>query len=329
MKGITDVPGILVGQQSDLEGLTGCTVVLCKDGAVVGVDVRGSAPGTRETDLMRPCNMVERAHGILLAGGSAFGLNASTGVVKYLEEQHVGLDVGCAKVPLVGGAVLFDLAAGNPDARPDAHMGYMACVEASSGEVEEGNVGAGTGATVAKALGAQFSVKGGTGTYSMKVGCLPDGRELVVGAIVAVNALGDIVDGNEMVACGFDRVNHVRLSAMDTMLKGISSAVNAGIGTNTTIAVVATNVKLDKEGANKVAQMAHDGMARVTMPSHTMYDGDTIFALSTCEGELTGDKTLDVTLVGSAAAKCLSEAILRAVRKASGVDGIPSVSDIG
>lgn len=154
----------------------------------------------------------------------------------------------------------------------------------------------------------------------MKVGCLPDGRELVVGAIVAVNALGDIVDGNEMVACGFDRVNHVRLSAMDTMLKGMSSAGKCRNWDQHHHCSGRHHVKLDKEGANKVAQMAHDGMARVTMPSHTMYDGDTIFALSTCEGELTGDKTLDVTLVGSAAAKCLSEAILRAVRKASGVD---------
>jgi len=328
LKGITDVPGILVGQETNLEALTGCTVVLCKDGAVVGVDVRGSAPGTRETDLMRPCNMVKQAHGILLSGGSAFGLNASTGVVKYLEEQNIGLDVGCAKVPIVGGAVLFDLAVGDPDVRPDEKMGYTACVNASANEVEEGNVGAGTGATVAKTLGNEFAVKGGIGTYSINIGKLPDGRDLVVGAIVAVNALGDIVDGNEIVACGFDRVNKIKYPAIKTLLSGISSTSNVGVGTNTTIAVVATNVTLDKEGANKVAQMAHDGMAKVTFPAHTMYDGDTIFALSTGEGNLTGDKDLDVTIVGAVASKCIAESILRAVRKASKVKEIPSVSDI-
>jgi L-aminopeptidase/D-esterase-like protein len=300
---ITDVEGIKVGHASDFTGLTGCTVVLCSDGAVAGVDVRGSAPGTRETDLLRPVNLVREAHAILLTGGSAFGLDAASGVMQYLSEHGVGFNSGARPVPIVPAAVLFDLDVGDPTAYPDKAMGYKACLSATTGYVEQGCIGAGTGATVGKILGLKHAMKGGVGSASLSIG------DLVVGAIVAVNALGDVVDyrsGDIIAGCRDDSGCFV--GTVHHMLNG--DLQHRGFG-NTTIGVVATNAMLDKEGINKVAQMAHDGYALAIRPVHTMYDGDTVFALTTQR------VTADVTQVGVAAVEVMAQAILNAVRAAN------------
>jgi L-aminopeptidase/D-esterase-like protein len=324
---ITDVPGIRVGHAQDDEALTGCTVVLCEAGAVGGVDQRGGAPGTRETDLMRTSHLVQRVHAVLLAGGSAFGLEAATGVVRYLEEHKVGFNVRVARVPIVPAAILFDLDVGKAGVRPDAEMGYRACLNASYGSAgppAEGNAGAGTGASVGKILGLGQAMKGGLGTASIDVG-----NGLVVGAIVAVNAFGDVVDpdSGEIVA-GARRADVGPLSIgapgyfADTLhvmrsLVGRTTLAIARRG-HTVIGVVATNARLNKEETNKVAQMAHDGLARAVRPAHTMLDGDTLFALAT------GKRRADVNIVGSFAAEAVARAILRAVRAARPVAGLPS-----
>lgn len=324
---ITDVPGIRVGHAQDDEALTGCTVVLCEAGAVGGVDQRGGAPGTRETDLMRTSHLVQRVHAVLLAGGSAFGLEAATGVVRYLEERKVGFNVRVARVPIVPAAILFDLDVGKAGVRPDAEMGYRACLNASYGSAgppAEGNAGAGTGASVGKILGLGQAMKGGLGTASIDVG-----NGLVVGAIVAVNAFGDVVDpdSGEIVA-GARRADVGPLSIgapgyfADTLhvmrsLVGRTTLAIARRG-HTVIGVVATNARLNKEETNKVAQMAHDGLARAVRPAHTMLDGDTLFALAT------GKRRADVNIVGSFAAEAVARAILRAVRAARPVAGLPS-----
>ena len=305
---ITDVPGVLVGHDTDLVGATGLTVVLCAAGAVGGVDVRGSAPGTRETDLLRPTSLVQEVHAVLLTGGSAFGLAAADGVMRYLEERGVGFAAGPVRVPIVPAAVLFDLGVGSSSARPDAEAGYRACL-AAGGRVAEGSVGAGTGATVGKALGPAGAAKGGIGTASAR---LSDGT--VVGAIVAVNALGDVYDpdtgrrvaGSRMVGSGAER---------------------GGPWTNTTIGVVATSARLTKEGANKVAQMAQDGLARAIRPAHTMFDGDALFVLATGADETPSTPAL-VSAVGALAADVVSRAIVRAVERATSLAGIPSASDL-
>jgi len=311
---ITDVPGISVGHSQDVEALTGCTVILCPTGAVGGVDVRGSAPGTRETDLLRPMNLVERVHAILLTGGSAFGLDAASGVMRFLEERGYGFDVGVARVPIVPAAVLFDLHIGRADVRPDAKMGYQACLNASSQSVAEGNVGAGTGATVGKFLGPRWATKSGLGTASIKIG-----NGVVVGAIVAVNAFGDVVDPQTGAILAGTRRPIVGgfLNTTQAMTSGLGQKI-LDFATNTTIAVVATNAALTKEQVNKVAQMSHDGLARTISPVHTMLDGDTIFALSL--GEAKGD----VNAIGVAAAEVLARAVLRAVEKAEPAGGLPA-----
>jgi L-aminopeptidase/D-esterase-like protein len=306
---ITDVEGIHVGHATDREAVTGCTVVLCPpEGAVGGVDQRGGAPGTRETDLMRPMHLVERANAVLLAGGSAFGLDAAAGVVRWLEERGIGYETGVAKVPIVPAAILFDLATGRSDIRPDAAMGYTACERAQDGPVEEGSVGAGTGCRVGAVLGPARTSKSGLGTASVNLG-----GGLVVGAIVAVNAFGHVVDpasgeilagARPLIGEGFADTLGVMKSLVVRTLSRLSG------GSNTVIGVVATNARLTKEGANKVAQMAHDGVARVVRPAHTMFDGDTLFTLAT------GKKRADVNLIGAYAAEVMAEAILRAVRAA-------------
>jgi L-aminopeptidase/D-esterase-like protein len=314
--GITDVPGLKVGHATDPVGLTGCTVILCADGAVVGVDVRGSAPGTRETDLCRPGHLVERAHAVLLAGGSAFGLDAAAGCMRWLEERSMGLPVGVGVVPIVPAAVLFDLSVGDPKARPDAAMGYQACEAAADGPVAEGNVGAGTGATVGKLLNPAQATKSGLGTAAITMA-----GGVVVGAIVVVNAVGDVYDpdSGEIVAGARGDGGFVNIT--QTLLGGGST--RSFPGTNTTIACVATNARLTKEQANKVAQMAHNGLARTIDPIHTMYDGDTVFALSY------GAVEADVTAIGTAAALALERAVLRAVKKAEAAGGLPSARDLG
>jgi L-aminopeptidase/D-esterase-like protein len=305
---ITDVPGIRVGHVTNKEAMTGCTVVICPPGgAVGGVDQRGGAPGTRETDLLRPMHLVEQVHAILLTGGSAFGLDAAGGVVRWLEERGTGFDARVAKVPIVPAAVVFDLEVGHADVRPDAAMGYAACQAASPGLVAEGRVGAGTGCTVGKVLGMGNASPGGVGTASVELG-----GGLVVGAIVVVNAFGDVVDPHtgKILAGARTPSGHSWADTLTTM-KGLigKTALRFAGRSHTVIGVVATNARLTKEGANKVAQMAHDGLARVIRPAHTMFDGDTLFALAT------GRKAADVNLVGAYAAEVVAEAIVRAVTR--------------
>jgi len=319
---ITDVQGIQVGHDTDRQGVTGCTVVLCPAGAVGGVDVRGSAPGTRETDLLRPINLVQEVHAVLLTGGSAYGLDAASGVMRWLEERGVGFNVGVGVVPIVPAAVLFDLTIGDPAARPDAEAGYRACQAASDGPVAEGSVGAGAGATVGKLLGPKFATKCGLGTASLKIG-----HGIVVGAIVAVNAFGDVVDpesgailagARQPVLGGF--VNTVKQMQGDLGQAILSFA-------NTTLAVVATSAYLTKEAANKVAQMAHDGLARTIRPVHTMLDGDVVVCLATGKPPKKG-RGADASVVGAAAAEVLAQAVVRAVQQAESLGGVPAARDL-
>ncbi len=320
---ITDVPGIKVGHAQDTEALTGVTVVLCDgpsgSGAVGGVDQRGGAPGTRETDPLRPMHLVQKVHAVVLTGGSAFGLDAAGGVAKYLEERGVGFDTQVARVPIVPAAVLFDLGIGRADVRPDAAMGYAACLNASSPNAAQGNVGAGTGATVGKIFGAGQAMKSGVGTASIDLG-----GGVIVGALFAVNAFGDVVDpGTAHIIAGARTASQGPIEFADTLaaLKlfvGMTITRFAG-QSNTVIGVVATNAGLTKEETNKVAQMAHDGLARAIRPAHTMFDGDTIFALST------GKETADVNLIGAYAAEVTAQAIVNAVRQAESAGGVPGL----
>ncbi|WKZ47301.1 MAG: P1 family peptidase [Anaerolineales bacterium] len=321
---ITDVHGIEVGHAQDEEALTGCTVILCRKGAVAGVDVRGGAPGTRETDLLNPINLVQKIHAIVLAGGSAFGLDAASGVMRYLEENKIGFNTGAAKVPIVPSAILYDLALGRADVRPDSAMGHRAAASASSAAVAEGNVGAGTGASVGKMFGNNLATKAGIGAAS-----LPVGGGVIVGALVAVNAFGDIIDPNTgAVIAGLrsGKVGPLRVGGKEKFadtLAMMKKPLGRGVlgfasRANTVIGVVATNAKLDKAQATKVAQMAHDGLARTIRPAHTMLDGDTIFALST------GTKKADVTSIGAFAAEAMAEAIVRAIKAAKPAGGLPA-----
>lgn len=316
MPAITDVPGIRTGHATDLEAATGCTVVLCEEGAVAGVEVRGSAPGTRETDLLHPLNRVQQVHGVLLTGGSAFGLAAADGVMRYLEERGAGYDVVVARVPIVPAAVIFDLWLGRPDVRPDAAMGYAACEAASDGPVEEGTVGAGTGATVGKLLGPAGAMKGGVGTWSVQ---LPAGQ--VVAALVVVNAVGDVLAPDGSILAG-------TRDPATGQLVGSSALLQSGyvpprmLGENTVVGVVATNVALSKVECNRLARVAHHGLAMAVSPSHTTLDGDTFFALST--GRVHG--AYDV--VAAAVPAVVAEAIRRAVRLARGLHGVPAHADL-
>jgi L-aminopeptidase/D-esterase-like protein len=318
--GLTAVPGIKVGHVTLSERPTGCTVVLAEGGAVGGVDVRGAAPGTRETDLLDPVNMVQRVHAVVLSGGSAFGLATADGVMRYLEERQIGYDVGVTTVPIVPAAILLDLdVGGRPDVRPTAECGYQAAAAASTGPVDEGNVGAGAGATVGKLLGGGRGMKGGVGSAAR---ALPNG--LVVAALVAVNAVGDVIDpATGAVVAGARTEDGRGLVDVRTVIRR-GFARDEGPGRNTTLAVVATNARLDKAQTNKVAQMAHDGFARAIYPVHTPMDGDVIFSLATGEHE----GPASVLLVGALAADVVAEAILRAVRAAEGIPGYPSVRDL-
>ena len=315
---ITDVAGIKVGHFTDKRRPTGCTVILTEAGATAGVDVRGASPGTRETDLLDPKNLVQQVHAIVLSGGSAFGLDTATGVVKYLEERGIGYDVGVAKVPIVPAAILFDLRVGDPKIRPDANAGYEACKNASDKISTEGNVGAGAGATVGKLFGMNRAMKGGLGTASIT---LPNG--FTVGVIVAVNAVGDVFENSNLIAGARTTDGKQLLGTMNAILRGESLPPMLG-GTNTTIGVVATNAKLDKAQCQKIAQMAHDGFARTINPAHTMFDGDTIFALATGKVE----KAANVTLLGALAAEAMAQAIVRAVKAAKGLPGLPSANEM-
>lgn len=316
---LTDVPGLKVGHYTDLEAATGCTVVLCEAGAVAGVDTRGSAPGTRETDLMRPVRLVQKVHAVVLSGGSAFGLDAACGVMRYLEERGIGFDTGVARVPIVAEAVLFDLAIGSATVRPDAAAGYAACQAASSGPVEEGCVGAGTGATVGKLFGPAYATKCGLGTASARIG-----GGVIVAALVAVNAFGDVVDPETgaILAGTRDPETGQFVDTVRRLYGNLGGFRGAFSGSNTTIGIVATNARLTKEGANKVAQMAHDGFAMAIRPVHTMWDGDTIFALAV------GEREADMSVVGAVAAQVMARAIVRAAQKATSLAGVPASVDL-
>ncbi len=314
---ITDIPGIKVGHYTDLEAATGCTVVLCEEGAVGGVEVRGAAPETRNTDLLRPMHLVERVHAVLLAGGSAFGLDAAAGVMRFLEERGRGFDAwGLATIPIVSGAILFDLAIGDPHVRPDAQAGYQACLAASDGPVAEGNVGAGTGATVGNLLGPRYAMKGGLGTASQKIG-----GGIIVGAVVAVSPLGDIVDPETgKILAGARKPDGDGFLDSARAIKGSLAQTILAL-TNTTIGVVATNARLSKEEVNKLAQLACTGYAYAIRPT-SMHDGDTLFALSL------GDQKGDLSAIGAASAEVVAQAIVRAVKKAETLHGIPAHGDL-
>ncbi|MBI2886920.1 MAG: P1 family peptidase [Chloroflexi bacterium] len=316
---ITDVPGLRVGHHTDRAAATGCTVVLCESGAVGGVVVRGAAPGTRETDLLRPGNLVEHAHAVLLSGGSAFGLDAASGVMRYLEARGVGFQTRVARVPIVPAAILFDLGIGDPAVRPDAQAGYLACLAAEGGPVAQGSVGAGTGATVGKCLGMERATKGGIGTASAT---LADGT--VVAALVAVNAVGEVVDpesGRILAgARAADGKGFVRtLEVLRSRVQPVEEPA-----TNTTIGVVATNASLTKEQANRLAEMADYGLALAIRPSHTMGDGDVLFALATGSTA----STPPLTALGAVAAEVVARAILRAVLHAESLAGVPSAREL-
>lgn len=317
---ITAIPGIQVGHWTDLDAATGCTVVLCPEGAVAGVDVRGGAPGTRETDLLNPTCLVDKVHAIYLGGGSAFGLAGADGVMRWLEEQGHGFDVMVAKVPIVPGAILFDLALGDAKVRPDATAGYAACEAASAAPVREGSVGAATGATVGKVLGFPNAMKGGLGSACRRIG------NKIIAALVAVNAAGDIINPQTgQIVAGARRPDGSGFADASAVLSRTleQSSQSWGQRTNTTLGVVATNIALDTRGATKVAQMAHDGLARSIRPVHTMTDGDIVFALSL------GEETGDASLVGAVAAEVLAEAVVRAVQTAETLFGVPAIRDVG
>jgi L-aminopeptidase/D-esterase-like protein len=315
---LTDVPGIKVGHHTLKTRPTGCTVILCEDGATAGVDVRGAAPGTRETDLLNPVNLVQQVHAVVLSGGSAYGLATADGVMRYLESKGKGFPIsGKGVVPIVPAAILMDLLVGDFKIRPDAEAGYQACLNASAKPVVQGNVGVGAGATIGKMFGPQFAMKAGIGSASIKLG------EIVVGAIAAVNALGDVVHpktGRIVAGARTEDGKRFRDSSAE-LLKGSRLLMPAGA--NTTIGLVATNAKLEKVQVSKMAQMAHDGLARAVSPVHTPADGDTIFALST------GTSTLAVQhgTIGALAAEVMAQAIVRAAFHAGTVAGIPGLRD--
>lgn len=322
---ITDVPGILVGQVQDETGMTGCTVVLCQEPACAGVDQRGGAPGTRETDLLDPVNQVDKVNAILLAGGSAFGLDAAGGVMRYLCEHKIGFDAGGIRVPIVPAAILFDLGIGDPAAHPDAEMGYQACLAASKSAPAQGNYGAGCGATVGSLFGMGHAMKSGIGTASLEIG-----GGIIVGAIVAVNAFGDVIDPKTGLILAGTRslqAGPIKLGATGTfantldMLKEIPGRTIMGLAahSNTVIGVVASNARFDKAASRKVAQMAQDGISRCIRPAHTMLDGDTLFALST------GHKKADISTVGAWAAEVVALAILNAIQAAVPTGGLPAL----
>jgi L-aminopeptidase/D-esterase-like protein len=314
---LTAVPGIKVGHATDPVGLTGCTVVLCEAGAVGGVDQRGGAPGTRETDLLRPMHLVQKVHGVLLAGGSAFGLAAADGVMRYLAERGIGVKAGPVRVPIVPAAILFDLAVGSAEARPDAEMGYAACLAASDGAVSQGNVGAGTGCSAGKLLGAGHATKTGIGSAAIELG-----GGLVVAALIAVNPFGDVVDEAGRVIAGTRPLRGEGYADTLALLRGMTGRLALRIAGATVIGVVATNARLNKEQVNKVAQMAQDGLARTVRPAHTLFDGDTLFALAT------GRVRASVTLVGAYAAEAVAQAIIAAVKTAVAAGGLPAGIDV-
>jgi L-aminopeptidase/D-esterase-like protein len=316
LNSITDVKGLKVGHGSDYKGYTGCTVILCEDGATCGIDIRGSASGTRQIDALSMNHIVEHVHAILLSGGSSFGLDAATGVMRYLEEKGIGFDVGPTKIPIVPTAVIFDIFFGDPKARPTPELGYEACINARD-TIEEGSIGVGTGAAVGKIFEISRAMKGGVGTSSI---VMPDG--LVVASLIVVNAFGDIIDNVTGKIIAGARVAPDSLEFANTVESIKKGAVKKQFGlVNTTLGVVATNAKFSKKEVTKVAQMAQGGLIKTISPVHTTFDGDLVFALATGECEA------DLNLVGVLGEFVIAEAIKRAVKKADGFGILPAFKD--
>jgi len=315
---ITDVNGIKVGHFSHFEALTGCTVVLCEEGALAVADICGAATGTRQMDALSSGHLVDRIDGVCLSGGSAFGLDAAGGVMKFLEEKGRGFDVGITKVPIVPGAVIFDLGIGDHRVRPDAEMGYQACVNARGGLVEEGSVGAGTGATVGKLFGIKRAMKGGIGTASMR-----SKNGATVGVLVVVNAFGDVIDPYSGRILAGARVSEKSKRLADSPKRMMEGTIKRQFGSgNTTLAIIATDVHLRREDLRRAARLAHNGLAKTISPLHTTFDGDIIFVLSI------GEKEGDVNTVGILAEVALIHAVMRSVQKADGLGAIPAFTDI-
>jgi L-aminopeptidase/D-esterase-like protein len=315
--GLTEIDGIRVGHAQDRRGGTGCTVVLCEKGATAGVDVRGGAPASRETQLLNPVNLVEQIHAVLLTGGSGFGLDAAGGVMAWLEERGIGFDVQVTKVPIVCASALFDLVVGDHRARPDKAMGYEVCGNATTGHCPEGNWGAGTGASVGKILGMARAMKGGLGVYGLQVG------EVQIASLVAVNCLGDVVHpvtGERM--AGLLDGEGTRVAHTEEVLYAQSMVPQNLFSGNTTLGVVVTNGRFSKAQATKIASMTHNGFARSMRPSHTMFDGDTIYCLAT------GAVEADINAVGALAAQTMAQAVCRAVLSAEGAYGLKACRDL-
>lgn len=313
----SEIKSVRVGHAQDLRAATGCTVIIVEEGATVGVDVRGGAPGTRETDLLDPSNLVEKVHAVVLAGGSAFGLDAAGGVAQYLEEKSIGFDVGVTRVPIVCSAVLFDLLIGDHRVRPTREMGYQACLNARKSEPIEGNIGAGAGATVGKILGMKRAMKGGLGAYAHEVG------DLKVGALVAVNCLGDVIDPEtgKKVAGVLSEDLEALADTEEIMIRSYAEKKNLFSG-NTTIGIIATNASLTKSQARKLASMAQDGYARTLRPAHSMFDGDTIFAMAT------GPASADLSVIGMLATRAMERAVVSAVKNTQSLLGLKCHADL-
>jgi L-aminopeptidase/D-esterase-like protein len=313
----TDIEDIQVGHAHNLDAATGCTVVLCEAGATAGVDVRGGAPGTRETDLLNPVNLVEKIHAVVLAGGSAFGLDAACGVMQYLEERNIGFDVQVTRVPIVCGAVLFDLTIGDHRVRPDKEMGYRACGNATNGVCPEGNVGAGAGATVGKLLGMERAMKSGLGCHAIQVGALR------IGALVAVNCLGDVIDpetGERLAGLLTEDLTGLA-DTEAAMIRSYSAKKDLFAG-NTTIGIIATNAVLTKSQATKLASMAQNGYARTLRPAHSMFDGDTIFTMAT------GHVEADLSVLGLLSARVMERAVVSAIKNSRPLFGLKCRADL-
>lgn len=313
---LTAVPGIRVGHTTHIPGATGCTVILCPEGTVGGVDQRGGAPGTRETDLLRPMHLVQHVNAIVLSGGSAYGLSTADGVMKYLEQKRIGYPVREFVVPIVPAAILFDLDIGEPGIRPNDAMGYAACEAATTDPVQQGCVGAGTGCRIGMGMGKEYATKGGLGSAAVDLG---DG--LIVAALVAVNAVGDVVDEDGQIIAGMRVPGGTGFIGALNAMRSMARITQTPASGNTIIGVVATNARLTKDETNKVAQMAHDGLARAIRPAHTLFDGDTLFALAT------GQIEANVNAIGAFAAEVFAEAIRNGVKAATSLAGLRAWND--
>jgi L-aminopeptidase/D-esterase-like protein len=322
MNGLTDIPGILVGHASDYQALKGCTVILCEAGAVAGVDIRGSATGTQEMDVLSPLHVTSQIHGLVFAGGSAFGLEAASGVRNFLEQKGIGFNMGSARVPIVPAAIIYDLGIGKSNIRPTREMGETAAAVASAGPVKEGAIGAGTGATVGKVFGMKQAMKGGVGTFTVQL--TGEYKTVLVSALAVVNAVGDIIDpktGSIIAGTRTSPDSREFANSAEAIKRGAWAAVlnRKPKPGNTTLVAVATNARLSKVEATKVAQLAQHGMIRAISPVHTTGDGDLIVAMSL------GKEISDVNAIGIAAAQAVAEAIVRAVKNAPTLGGIPGL----